>query len=88
MSTQSGSEERLVIDRLGGDWATLELQAGVTLDVPAAWLPAEAAEGHVLLVATRTNDRSSTLTFTIDEADTEQTRGRVRSKLDQLRGRE
>ena len=88
MSTQSGSEQRLVIDKIDGDWATLELQAGVTLDVPAAWLPAEASEGHVLLVATQTNDRSSTLTFTIDEADTEQTRDRVRSKLDQLRGRE
>ena len=88
MSTQSGSEQRLVIDKIGGDWATLELQAGVTLDVPAAWLPAEAAEGQVLLVSAERNDTSSTLTFTIDEADTEQTRDRIGSKLDELRSRE
>ena len=88
MSTHSGSEQRVVVDKIVGDWATLEVEAGVTLDVPAAWLPAEAAEGHVLLVSAERNDRSSTLSFTIDEADTERTRDRVRSKLDQLRGRE
>ena len=88
MSTQSGSEQRVVVDKMGGDWATLELQAGVTLDVPAAWLPAEAAEGQVLLVSAERKDTSSTLTFTIDQVDMEQTSERVRSKLDQLRGRE
>ena len=71
MSTQSGSEHRVVVDKIGGDWATLELQAGVTLDVPATWLPADAAEGQVLLAATRTNDRWSTLTLSIHDADTE-----------------
>ena len=88
MFSQSGSEQRLVIDKIDGDWATLEVEAGVTLDVPAAWLPAEAAEGQVLLVSAERNDTSSTVTVTIDEADTERTRDRVRSKLDQLRGRE
>ena len=88
MTAATGSEQRLVIDKISGDWATLELQAGVTLDVPVAWLPAEAVEGHVLLVSAERKERSSTLTFTIDESDTEQTRDRVRSKLDELRGRE
>ena len=88
MSTQSGSEQRLVVDKIDGDWATLEVEAGVTLNVPAAWLPAEAAEGHVLVVSAERNERSSTLAFTIDKVDMEQTSERVRSKLDQLRGRE
>ena len=88
MGVDLGQPHRFAIDRIEDGWATLELQAGVTFSFPAAWLPAEAAEGQVLLVATRTNDRASTLTFSIDEADTEQTRDRVRSKLDRLRGRE
>ena len=83
-----GQPQRLVIDRVADGWATLEVEAGATLTVPASWLPAKAAEGDVLVAAVETNAGSSTLTFTIDEADTEQTRDRVRSKLDELRGRE
>ena len=83
-----GQPQRLVIDRVADGWATLEVEAGVTLTAPASWLPDDAAEGDVLLVSAERKDTSSTLTFTIDEADTEQTRSRVRSKLDELRGRE
>ena len=45
--------QRLVVDRVAHGWAMLEVEARVTLTVPASWLPAEASEGDALLCLPR-----------------------------------
>ena len=45
--------DRVILDRFEGELAVLELEAGLTIELPHAWLPRDAKEGDVLQVKTR-----------------------------------
>ena len=77
-------EQYLVIHRIRNHLTTLELDAEVTATIPTTWLPAQAAEGHVLLAAVNAEGRSSTITFTIQDEANRQVMEHRRSTLDRL----
>jgi hypothetical protein len=47
---------RLSLDRIEGDLAVLAAEDGASVDVPRAWLPADARPGDVLTVAFARDD--------------------------------
>ena len=56
------------LDRFEDDgWAVLERPDGVTFNVPAAWLPAEAQEGHILSLDAQLGTKTSTLHLSISD---------------------
>jgi len=79
-------DEQLTVDSLSDGIARVEV-AGGTLEIPASWLPGDAAEGDVLSFRTVRNKDSSSLQLTLDPQATKQARNRINSKLDQLRQR-
>lgn len=83
-----GTAQRFTIDRFEDNgWVVLERADGLTFDVPADWMPEEALEGHVLRLEAAIDGKEATLRFTVDQPEAGERRERVRSKLDQLRGR-
>ena len=61
------------------DQAVLEISAGVTLDIPRAWLPPKAREGDVLRlhVTESVSGHSSVVSFRVDAAKTAERREEV-----------
>ena len=76
------------IDRFeDDDLAVLELAAGITVDVPRAWLPPQASEGDVLRMRVRTTSASgasSLLYFVIDVEATAERRNQVQDLRSRL----
>jgi hypothetical protein len=60
----------MIVDRIEGSLAVVEVDGG-TVDLPAAWLPAGAAEGSVLRVEVEQDSGASRVTITLDSAATE-----------------
>lgn len=60
-------------------WTVLEREDGLTFNVPTAWLPEEAQDGHVLRLEPQIDAKTSRLEFTLDDAETEARREDVRS---------
>lgn len=79
-------DARFTVDTISSQVARLEAPDGSLSNVPAAWLPAEAAEGDVLAVSVIPGD-AATVTFRLDPSATAARRRSVRSKLDRLRKR-
>lgn len=67
---------KVTIDRLEGGFAVCEESDGTMSDIPVSDLPAEAAEGSVLL--------ESDGAWVIDEAEERERRDRIRRKMDML----
>ncbi len=79
--------DSVTIDRFENELAVPELEAGVTLDIPRAWLPSEAREGDVLRVRVRSgaaSGTSSSLRFVIDVEATEERREEALKRRDQI----
>ena len=62
------TQQSVVVDRIEGGWAVLEVDAAVTFSVPASWLPTDAKAGDVLAVAVESHDQASALSFKLDQA--------------------
>ncbi len=67
---------RVTIDRLEGGFAICEESDGTMSDIPISDLPAEAAEGSVLI--------ESDGAWVIDENEERERRNRIRRKMDRL----
>ena len=73
------------IDRFEDNgWAVLERPDGVTFIVPAAWLPDEAQEGHILSLGAQLGTKTSTLHLSIEVEATERRVEEARRKRDAL----
>lgn len=79
-------DEQLTVDSLSDGIARVEV-GGRTLEIPASWLPGDAAEGDVLSFRSVRDKDTSRLQLTLDPQATDQARNRIKSKLDQLRQR-
>lgn len=83
------NDRRVIIDRFEEEhWVVLEIAAGTTITVPAAWVPDDAVEGDVLRVKRRQEGDSSSVRFIIDTEERKRRTERIRSKLDRLRERD
>lgn len=67
---------KVTIDRLEGGFAVCEESDGTMSDIPVSDLPAEAAEGSVLL--------ESDGAWVIDKNDEREKRDRIRRKMNRL----
>jgi len=64
-----------VIDRFeDGGWAVLEVEAGVTFNVPKGWLPEGTEEGDVLQVTLEGGAEESGVRFAVNPVATEERR--------------
>ncbi len=86
-STHEPAAERFAVDSIEADVALVESESGRTFEIPAAWLPADAAEGRVVSLSVQRSGAESRLICTVDHQATEERRRRVRAKLDKLRSR-
>ena len=78
--TANMTSETVVIEAVEQDLARLELPDGREVVIPVAWLPAEAIEGHHLLV----EFEAGQVNFRVDLEATEVARKRNQELLDKL----
>jgi hypothetical protein len=79
-------EARYAIDRFEDNgWAVLERDDGLTFNIPQAWLPEEAQEGHVLRVEIDPGDKASSLRFEIDVETMQERLEEIRAIRSRLR---
>lgn len=62
--------QQLIIDRIEDNTAHLEDNDGSITQLPAAWLPTDAAEGHVIDLILTTEPHSSSITLRINPTAT------------------
>ena len=80
------AEEKWIVDRIEGNLAVVEDEAGQTFDVPADVLPADVKEGDVLGVAR--GPEGSINSVRRDAEATLERRRKMETMVDGLRGRD
>ncbi len=73
-----------VLDSVSDAWARIESDTGVTMQLPAKWLPPDAREGSVLRVEQAGQGSRRTVTIEVDIAATDQRRAGAKSLRDSL----
>lgn len=82
-------QHRWIVDRFEGDLAVVEADGDRVLDVPRWLLPADAAEGDVIVVAVRSEGGTERgLDLRIDREATERVRDEAQRLIDDLRRRD
>ena len=80
---------RLVVDRVEGDLAVVEVDGGAVLDLPLWLLPAGTREGDVVTVAASgEEDGALRLTLRVDPAAGARGREAAAARLERLRARD
>jgi hypothetical protein len=65
-------------------WTVLEREDGELFNVPNAWLPEGAQEGHVVALDAEVSGKESRLHFTLDATETERRREEARARWEGL----
>lgn len=89
MDGRAGDSARLVVDRVEGAFAAVELPGRGVVDLPVDWLPVGAKEGDVLrLSISDTPEGARRLELALDQDDTRATREDAAARLQRLRERD